>query len=97
MLSFFPRGVLDEILNLIVSVSEGFLPSLLMDQTRQQQDIETADINCNYWIIEDLENIYHIYFRLRNTDIKSIELYIINGYMRSGETLLQNMGNNELL
>ena len=24
MLSFFPRGVLDEILNLIVSVSEGF-------------------------------------------------------------------------
>ena len=26
MLSFFPRGVLDEILNLIESVSEGFLP-----------------------------------------------------------------------
>ena len=25
MLSFFPRGVLDEILNLIQSVSEGFL------------------------------------------------------------------------
>ena len=25
MLSFFPRGVLDEILNLIESVSEGFL------------------------------------------------------------------------
>ena len=29
MLSFFPRGVLDEILNLIESVSEGFLPTLL--------------------------------------------------------------------
>ena len=28
MLSFFPRGVLDEILNLIESVSEGF-PSYL--------------------------------------------------------------------
>ena len=28
MLSFFPRGVLDEILNLIESVSEGFLPTL---------------------------------------------------------------------
>ena len=27
MLSFFPRGVLDEILNLIESVSEGFLPT----------------------------------------------------------------------
>ena len=26
MLSFFPRGVLDEILNLIESVSEGFPP-----------------------------------------------------------------------
>ena len=28
MLSFFPRGVLDEILNLIESVSEGVLPTL---------------------------------------------------------------------
>ena len=28
VLSFFPRGVLDEILNLIESVSEGFLPTL---------------------------------------------------------------------
>ena len=28
MLSFFPRGVLDEILNLIELVSEGFLPTL---------------------------------------------------------------------
>ena len=28
MLSFFPRGVLDEILNLIESVSEAFLPTL---------------------------------------------------------------------
>ena len=27
MLSFFPRDVLDEILNLIESVSEGFLPT----------------------------------------------------------------------
>ena len=27
MLSSFPRGVLDEILNLIESVSEGFLPA----------------------------------------------------------------------
>ena len=30
MLSFFPRGVLDEILNLIESVSEGF-PSYYLD------------------------------------------------------------------
>ena len=27
MLSFFPRDVLDEILNVIESVSEGFLPT----------------------------------------------------------------------
>ena len=31
MLSFFPRYVLDEILNLIESVSEGFLPTLAND------------------------------------------------------------------
>ena len=29
MLSFFPRGVLDEILNLIESISEVFLPALI--------------------------------------------------------------------
>ena len=29
MLSFFPRGVLDEILNLLESVSEGFFPTLV--------------------------------------------------------------------
>ena len=33
MLSFFPRGVLDEILNLIESVSEGFSFLLLNIQT----------------------------------------------------------------
>ena len=31
MLSFFPRDVLDEILNLIESVSEGFLPTLILN------------------------------------------------------------------
>ena len=30
MLSFFPRGVLDEFLNLIESASEGFLPTLVI-------------------------------------------------------------------
>ena len=30
MLSFFPRGDLDEILNLIESVSEGFLPTQII-------------------------------------------------------------------
>ena len=33
MLSFFPRGVLDEILNLIESVSEDFLPTLSLAET----------------------------------------------------------------
>ena len=36
MLSFFPRGVLDEILNLIESVSEGF-PSYSFTICRSQQ------------------------------------------------------------
>ena len=35
MLSFFPRDVLDEILNLIESVSEGFLPTLLNEANIQ--------------------------------------------------------------
>ena len=35
MLSFFPRGVLDEILNLIESVSEGF-PSSFFILTAQE-------------------------------------------------------------
>ena len=42
MLSFFPRGVLDEILNLIESVSEGF-PSfsiLLLDSSRIKNAVE---------------------------------------------------------
>ena len=33
MLSFFQRGVLDEILNLIESVSEGFFPTLTGGRT----------------------------------------------------------------
>ena len=38
MLSFFPRDVLDEIFNLIESVSEVFLPTLPMrlEQTKQR-------------------------------------------------------------
>ena len=32
MLSYFPRGVLDEILNLIESVSEVFLPTLVVSK-----------------------------------------------------------------
>ena len=36
MLSFFPRGVLDEILNLIESVSEGF-PSYDESEMRTRQ------------------------------------------------------------
>ena len=35
MLSFFPRGVLDGILNLIESVSEGFLPTLALSELQR--------------------------------------------------------------
>ena len=43
MLSFFPRGVLDEILNLIESVSEGFpsyscYPSFIVSQSLKLGD-----------------------------------------------------------
>ena len=43
MLSFFPRGVLDEILNLIESVSEGF-PSYFS----WQSDGDSRLPNCKY-------------------------------------------------
>ena len=47
MLSFFPRGVLDEILNLIESVSEGFLPTL----TQTNTFIELFNsVLCNVWV-----------------------------------------------
>ena len=39
MISFFPRGVLDEILNLIESVSEGF-PSHFLLQNFSDKDID---------------------------------------------------------
>ena len=42
MLSFFPRGVLDEILNLIESVSEGF-PSYSYITERKPSEKNSAD------------------------------------------------------
>ena len=45
VLSFFPRGVLDEILNLIESVSEGFPSYALVNNNIK---IENTEIyNCN--------------------------------------------------
>ena len=43
MLSFFPRGVLDEILNLIESVSEGFFPTLLYTEPKRRKNISLKD------------------------------------------------------
>ena len=41
MLSFFPRGVLDEILNLIESVSEGFPSYFCMGKSENYYFLET--------------------------------------------------------
>ena len=43
MLSLFPRDVLDEILNLIESVSEGFLPTLTFKLAQNLVIFEAAD------------------------------------------------------
>ena len=45
MLSFFPRDVLDEILNLIESVSEGF-PSYSYRQFLRKQTLLGANLKC---------------------------------------------------
>ena len=47
MLSFFPRGVLDEILNLIRSVSEGF-PSYSYIDSRFVRSEDKATLNCKF-------------------------------------------------
>ena len=39
MLFFFPRDVLDEIWDLIESVSEGFLPTVKFDERRYCHDV----------------------------------------------------------
>ena len=57
MLSFFPRGVLDEILNLIESVSEDFPSySLLLDGASLEHEIAprqlaVRDVNSYSWFM----------------------------------------------
>ena len=48
VLSFFPRDVLDEIMNLIESVSEGFLPTLilLLEQTYIEPRMTNNKVAC---------------------------------------------------
>ena len=66
MLSFFPRGVLDEILNLIESVSEGFLPTLY-DPIRQHNRFSTSEVMMEaeessfYYLIIDLTILLHVF------------------------------------
>ena len=43
MLSFFPRGVLDEILNLIESVSEDF-PSYFHNFSRYKEECDKVEV-----------------------------------------------------
>ena len=48
MLSFFPRGVLDEILNLIESVSEGFPSYSFICTTRDKARLGVEKMYLNF-------------------------------------------------
>ena len=45
VLFFFPRGVLDEILNLIESVSEGFPSYFFIDRMNRHADLVPVSLN----------------------------------------------------
>ena len=62
MLSFFPRGVLDEILNLIESVSEDFPSSFMLSLSddKQSEVIEALHSTSRY--LDDLLNIDNNFF-----------------------------------
>ena len=51
MLSFFPRGVLDEILNLIESVSEGFLSYSYIQSRKTASGSTLFGSVVEHWII----------------------------------------------
>ena len=51
MLSFFPRGVLDEILNLIESVSEGFPSYSYFDFRKYDICLDADFIIESIWIV----------------------------------------------
>ena len=61
MLSFFPRGVLDEILNLIESVSEGFPSYSFVKYFRRN----TLCSPGGHIVSADPVTMYHVIVRLR--------------------------------
>ena len=73
MLSFFPRDVLDEILDLIESVSEGF-PTYSYATTRQTKLTPTVRNNQKHLNLKITSSVYLILF-IRN--IKKAEHYNI--------------------
>ena len=68
MLSFFPRGVLDEILNLIESVSEGF-PSYSFPYKLICLYANAIHLNCRSHV---LTFIYYIFFVFNELHVKRV-------------------------
>ena len=70
MLSFFPRGVLDEILNLIGSVSEDFPSSSFNSNSRYLDDLLNIDNN----LFDSMVNrIYPSELQLNKTNVSDAE------------------------
>ena len=69
MLSFFPRGVLDEILNLIESVSEGFPSYSLIIPIFKKGD--TNEVS-NYRGITLLSTLGKLFTRILNNRLNSL-------------------------
>ena len=63
VLSFFPRDVLDEILNLIESVSEDFPSySFMLSLSKDNQSDVNEAFNSTTWYLDDLLNIDNNFF-----------------------------------
>ena len=77
MLSFFPRGVLDEILNLIESVSEGF-PSYSYTSTVWSphtvidiQKVEAVQRRAAKWVCKDYSHTSSVPAMLEDLEAKT--------------------------
>ena len=64
MLSFFPRDVLDEILNLIESVSEGFPTySFIPPEFRKFAFCLIYDLNITFFLLDIIEAKHHLNYQ----------------------------------
>ena len=84
MLSFFPRGVLDEILNLIESVSEGF-PSYFYPSELPLNKANVSDIEASFFYlhlsISDGFVKTKIYDKRDDFDLDIVYFSFLDGYV----------------